>query len=157
MKKNKKPLASYKKAVQSVLQERTTSIANAFGGVRPLAGISTNHAKGLNQGYKTPKLGRGMTGPAGVDIDMINKEEELTSRAPALLPFPLDNVFDHIVDAVSALQQVDRQMKSAIESNITLSDSKLIRLKEMEQFIFDNIEDLVKLGKNIESLNIDEI
>ena len=137
-----------------VLSETYSSL---FGGATPVGGANTNHPKGYVTGRATPNLGHAMTGPSGPDITLINKEEELLSRAPQPLPFPLDTVFDHLVDAIAALTRVDRQMKSAIENNVTLSHSKLVRLKEMEQDIYDSIEKLTELGKNVEQININEI
>jgi len=153
MSKNKL-INSNKRALQAVLSENFSSL---FGGGTPVGGVQTNHPKGYVTGRSSPNLGNAMTGTSGPDVYIVNKEEELTSRAPTLLPFPLDTVFEHLVDSIAALQRVDSQMKSAIENNVTLSRSKLLRLKEMQQDISDYIEKITELGKSIEQINIDEL
>lgn len=152
--KTKKPINSYKEALQTVLNENFSSL---FGGATPVGGVSTNHSKGYVTGRSTPHGGRSMTGPTGFDITRINKEEELTSRAPALLPFPLDNVFENIVDSISSMRRVSDLMETAINNNVTLSVSKLNKLKKMQIDIENYIDEMTDIGKNIESISLSDM
>lgn len=141
--KTKKPINSYKEALDAVLNENFSSL---FGGATP---ISVNKS--------TPHMGRSMTGPTGFDVTQINKEEELTSRAPALLPFPLDNVFENIVDSISSLRKVSDLMETAANNNVTLSASKLNKLKKMQIDVEGYIDEMINIGKNIESISLSDM
>lgn len=135
----------------------TEAFSSQYGGGSPVQGISSRNAKGYSTGASTPHPGHTMTGPTGYDIDIIRQQEELDSTVPSNLPFPLDGIFEHIVDALQALGRVKSQIKIAVDNNIILPQSELSDLRSMQDKIQKYITELSTMGKDIEKFNINNL
>ena len=153
LKKTKKTGINYEEALIESLEE---SFSSLYGGGSPVQGIS-NRGSGNSVTTRSSHPFRSMTGPTGFDIDIIRGEEEATSKAPTLMPFPLDAVFDHITETLISLERIRILMKTTIESNSILHPDRLGKLKKMHKYIEGTIKNITTIGKAIEGINLEDI
>jgi hypothetical protein len=149
-KKTKTTCYNYKDALNE-------AFASLYGGGSPVQGLTNRNSKGFSVGSRSAHPYRSMTGPTGYDIEQIRAEEEQTSRAPALMPYPLDAIFDHVSMSLESLEQINILLKTAIENNSMLPEEKLGRLQKIQKYIESTIKNIVNIGKNIEKINLDSI
>lgn len=110
-----------------------------------------------------PHGGAGSTGlkgnlspTTGYNIDQIRDLEKVSSKAPPLLPFPLDNIFQDLVSGIRYIENVESQLKMAINNNITLPPERLKLLMKMKRVISMCKIHLADVGKGIETISIDD-
>lgn len=109
------------------------------------------------QGDGHTGLRSNLKGTTGYNIDQINKLEQAASKAPPLLPFPLDNIFQDLVSGIRYIENVEKQLKTAIDNNVVVPPEKLKKLMKMKRVISICLKRMVNVGKHIESINLDEI
>lgn len=92
----------------------------------------------------------------GYNIDQIKDLEKVSSKAPPLLPFPLDNIFQDLVSGIRYIENVEDQLKMAINNNITLPPERLDLLMKMKRVVAICKIHLADVGKHIETISIDD-
>lgn len=110
-----------------------------------------------------PHGGAGATGlrgninpTTGYNIDQIKDLEKVSSKAPPLLPFPLDNIFQDLVSGIRYIENVEVQLKIAVENNVTLPPERLKLLMKMKRVVSICKRHLADVGKHIETISIDD-
>lgn len=118
---------------------------------------------GANSISTLPQGGAGQTAirktlnpVTGYNEDELRSMEKITSKAPPLLPFPLDNIFQDLVSGIRYIENVESQLKTAVNNNVTLTPEKLKLLMKMKRVISICKVHLADVGKHIETISIDD-
>ena len=144
--KNQKPINSYDRVLREVLKE-----AAGTGGPASTIGIAPK-----TPGGGTPHLGASMTGPSGYDIPEIQRQERAEHMAPPLLPFPLDAAWEHVTGAIFEMDKLKTQIKIATENNTIMTDTTVNKMKQIHEYLAITIDKFVKIGKIIETANLND-
>ena len=88
-----------------------------------------------------------MTGsPGGLNTkDLGEESEDFAKTAGKNLPFPLDQVFDHLVDAYVSLENAKSQLATALKYNKVLTKEKEKKaLLDHSSKKLDQLSDVIK-------------
>lgn len=149
-------LKSYKQALRESFTTMSGMPQDARGYATGYSSRTASHSISTIPGGQTGLHGT-LTGTTGYNINDINKIEQETSKAPPLLPFPLDNIFQDLVSSIRYIENVERQLKTSIENNIVLSPEKLKKLMKMRHIVTICKKKMIGIGRHIEDINLDEI
>jgi len=158
----KKPIKKVKlKSYKQAIKESFTTMSGMPQDARGYATGYSSRTASHSISTLSPGDGTSLRGTAkdttGYNIDQINSLEKMASKAPPLLPFPLDNIFQDLVSGIRYIENVDKQLKTAINNNIVLEPGKLKKLMKMRRVISICLKRIINVGKHIEDINLDEI
>ena len=161
MKKKRKTknikLKAYKQAVKESFTTMSGMPQSSQGYATALSSRTASHSISTMSPGDGTGLRSSIRGHTGYNINDINKIEKLTSKAPPLLPFPLDNIFHDLIHSIRYIENVEKQLKEAITNNVSLSPTKLAKLMKMKRTISICLNRIINGGKHIEDINLDEV
>jgi len=130
-------------------------ISEAFGGTPFKGGGTFSHASQTGAktwSHKSPAARGTTTAPTSHEIEsgmtgIIQAEEEEAHMAPAVRPFPLENIDENLVKAFLFLGNAEIQMKNCLQFNALIDGKK--EKKKVLEFLHQKVKALRIMIKEI--------
>jgi hypothetical protein len=154
MSKNRKN--NYKEFIDEVLEEAhpMSSHYDSAGGTPLRGAMGPTVGKTWSPGEKSPKH-KAITGPTGFDIAAIQAQERLEHMAPKQKPYPLDIVYEHLVEAFIALMNAHGQIRATHRSYPVLTETERDLLESINKKIEEINEDIKNVGEALDKFTLD--